>query len=111
MINIDHAIILLKYIFELKHKSKKNQLYISFHGGEPLFNGDFIKQIVDVVNQLKSGKEIEIVYTMTTNATLLHKYLHFLVENNFQLLISLDGNKSNHSYRILEKARKILSKK
>lgn len=105
MINIDHAIILLKYIFELKHKSKKNQLYISFHGGEPLFNGDFIKQIVDVVNQLKSGKEIEIVYTMTTNATLLHKYLHFLVENNFQLLISLDGNKSNHSYRIFRKSK------
>ena len=105
MINIDHAIILLKYIFELKHKSKKNQLYISFHGGEPLFNGDFIKQIVDVVNQLKSGKEIEIVYTMTTNATLLHKYLHFLVENNFQLLISLDGNKSNHSYRFFRKSK------
>jgi uncharacterized protein len=98
-INIDHAITLLKYIFECKHKSKKNKLYISFHGGEPLFNGNFIKQIVDIVNQLKSEKEMEIVYNMTTNATLLHKYIHFLVENKFQLLISLDGNESNHSYR------------
>lgn len=98
-INVEHAITLLKYVFDIKHKSKKNQLYISFHGGEPLFNGDFIKQIVAIANQLKSEKEMNIVYTMMTNATLLHKYIDFLVENKFQLLISLDGNEVNHSYR------------
>lgn len=98
-INIDHAITLLRYIFNIKHKSKKNQLYISFHGGEPLFNGNFIKQIVEIANQLNSEKEMKIMYTMTTNATLLHKYIDFLVENEFQLLISLDGNEVNHSYR------------
>lgn len=76
MINIDHAIILLKYILNLSIKVKKPIIH-QLSWREPLFNGDFIKQIVDVVNQLKSGKEIEIVYTMTTNATLLHKYLHF----------------------------------
>jgi uncharacterized protein len=102
-INTSHAIILLKYIFDLKHKSKANKLYISFHGGEPLFNGDFVKQIVDVVNQLKSGKEMEIVYNMTTNATLLHKYIHFLAENTFHLLISIDGNETNHSYRLFRR--------
>lgn len=98
-INVEHAITLLKYIFDIRHKSKQQQLYISFHGGEPLFNGDFIKQIVEIANQLKSEKEMKIVYTMTTNATLLHKYIDFLVENKFQLLISLDGNEVNHSYR------------
>jgi uncharacterized protein len=105
-INTGHAITLLKYIFDLKHKSKKNKLYISFHGGEPLFNGNFIKQIVEVVNQLKSEKDMEIVYNMTTNATLLHKYIHFLVENKFQLLISLDGNEVNHSYRFFRENKK-----
>ncbi|WP_370861877.1 radical SAM peptide maturase [Parabacteroides faecis] len=98
-INTEHAITLLKYILDIKHKSKKNQLYISFFGGEPLFNGDFIKQIVEVANLLKSEKEIEIRYTMTTNATLLNKYIPFLVDNEFELLISLDGNEVNHSYR------------
>lgn len=98
-INIEHAITLLKYILDIKHKSKKNQLYISFFGGEPLLNGNFIKQIVEIANSLKYEKEIEIKYNMTTNATLLHKYISFLVENQFELLISLDGNEVNHSYR------------
>lgn len=102
-INIEHAITLLKYILDIKHKSKKNQLYISFFGGEPLFNGKFIRQIVEFTNQVKSEKEMEIMYTMTTNATLLHKYIPFLVENTFQLLISLDGNEVNHSYRSYRK--------
>jgi uncharacterized protein len=105
-INTNHAIALVKYIFDLKHKNKKNQLYISFHGGEPLFNGNFIKQIVEVVNQLKAEKEMKIVYNMTTNATLLPKYIHFLVENKFQLLISLDGNEINHSYRFFRESKK-----
>lgn len=105
-INIDHAIILLKYIFDLKHKSDTNQLIISFHGGEPLVNGNFIKQIVEVSNRLKLEKKIEVVYTMTTNATLLHKYIDFLIENQFQLLISLDGNEENHSYRFFKRSKK-----
>jgi uncharacterized protein len=37
---------------------------------------------------------------MTTNASLLDKYMDFLVKNDFDLLISLDGNKLNSSYRI-----------
>ena len=105
-INIQYAIILLKYIFDLKPKNKKNKLYIGFYGGEPLLNADFIKQIVEVVNQLKSEKELDIGYSMTTNATLIHKHIHFLVENNFRLLISLDGNEKGHSYRTFAKNKK-----
>jgi uncharacterized protein len=105
-INLRSAINLLKYIFGLKHKSKKNKIYVGFYGGEPLFNGNFIKQIVEVVNQLKSEKEMEIEYSITTNATLLHKYIDFLVENKFQLLISLDGNEVNHSYRVFRENKK-----
>ena len=37
---------------------------------------------------------------MTTNAVLLDKYMDFIVENNFSLLISLDRNEYNHSYRV-----------
>jgi uncharacterized protein len=104
-ININHAITLLKYIFNIKPKNKTNKLSIGFYGGEPLFNGKFIMQIIDVINRLKSEKEMEVEYNITTNATLIHKYIHFLVENKFELLISLDGNEKNHSYRFFKANR------
>lgn len=43
---------------------------------------------------------------MTTNATLIDKYVDFLVLNDFRLLISLDGNEKNHSYRVFGKSKK-----
>lgn len=39
---------------------------------------------------------------MTTNAVLLDKYMDFLVENEFEMLISLDGNRNNDSYRMFK---------
>jgi uncharacterized protein len=106
--NIDtvKAINFLKYIFDIKHTSKKNKIIIGFYGGEPLLNIEFIKRIVEFSNQLKTNKELDISYSMTTNATLIHKYIDFLVENKFELLISLDGNEENHSYRIFRKNKK-----
>ncbi|MCL2650948.1 MAG: radical SAM peptide maturase [Candidatus Azobacteroides sp.] len=105
-LNIDDAIKLLKYIFNLFPQNKKRKLAIGFFGGEPLLGGQFIKQVVDVVNQLKCEKKVEIEYNMTSNATLLHKYIDFLAANKFQLLISLDGNEVNHSYRVLKRNKK-----
>ena len=105
-INTQYAINLLRYIFDLKPKNKNNTLYIGFYGGEPLLNARFIKQIVEVVNQLKAEKELDIGYSMTTNATLIHKHIHFLVKNEFRLLISLDGNEEGHSYRTFAKNTK-----
>jgi len=49
---------------------------------------------------------MELVYSMTTNASLIHKCVDFLVENKFHLLISLDGDERNHSYRIFSKNNK-----
>jgi uncharacterized protein len=95
----------LKYVFDLKLHNK-NILGISFYGGEPLLNIKFIKQIVKVVQQLKSEKEMDIIYSMTTNATLIHKHIDFLVTNKFNVLVSLDGNEENHSYRIFSKDNK-----
>lgn len=102
-INTRYAINLLKYIFDLKPKDKNQKLFISFYGGEALLNMNFIKQIVLIANQLKTKKGIDILYSMTTNATLIHKYIDFLAENKFNLLVSLDGNEENHSYRVFSK--------
>lgn len=103
-INTQYAINFLKYIFNIKQR--KTKLSISFFGGEPLVNFEFIEKIVEVSKQLNSEKELELVFNMTTNATLIHKHIDFLVENNFLLLISLDGNEEGQSYRTFAKNNK-----
>lgn len=105
-INTNSAIKLLKCIFDLKHKNNETKLSISFYGGEPLLNVNFIKQIVEVVHQLNSKKEMDISFLMTTNATLIHKHIRFLAENKFKLMISLDGDEENHSYRFFRRNNK-----
>ena len=104
--DIHNAITLLKYIFQHKPKNRKTRLSIGFYGGEPLLNIDFIKQIVKVVNQLNVEKGFEISFSMTTNATLVHKYIDFLVENKFKLHFSLDGDEKGQSYRVFAKTNK-----
>lgn len=102
-IDIHKAIHLLKFIFDHKPKKKNDKLAISFYGGEPLLNMTFIEQIVELSKELNLAKQFDLEYTMTTNTTLLHKYMDFLVANNFRLLISLDGNEKCHSYRTFKK--------
>lgn len=105
-INIHHAISLLKYIFNLMPNNKKKMIYISFYGGEALLNMKFIERIVEIANRLGAEKGVAIKYSMTTNGTLIHKYIDFLVVNKFYLLVSLDGGKENNSYRIFKKNKK-----
>ena len=103
LLNIRYAKILLKYIFDLKLKNNNNKIAIGFYGGEPLLNIKVIKQIIAFVNKLNAKKEMRVIYSMTTNATLIHKHIDFLAANKFRLLISLDGNEENHSYRVFNK--------
>ena len=71
---------------------------ISFYGGEPLLNVPFVCQVIEYVESFPSvGKKFH--YNITTNAMLLDKYMDFLVEKEFHLLISLDGDEEGHSYR------------
>uniref|UniRef100_UPI0040294E57 radical SAM peptide maturase n=1 Tax=Segatella hominis TaxID=2518605 RepID=UPI0040294E57 len=79
--------------------SAKSYMYISFYGGEPLLNFLFIRHIVEYVNKLDCPRR-KFLFSMTTNAILLHRYMDYLVENDFHLLISLDGNERNDSYRV-----------
>lgn len=102
-LNIDSAKKLLSYLINLWNSnlndSHGQNIFISFYGGEPLLNLDFVKGIVDFI---KTQRFIHnhITFSMTTNALLLKNQIDYLVNNNFQLLISLDGNKKNNSYRV-----------
>jgi uncharacterized protein len=72
--------------------------YISFYGGEPLLNMQFIKEIVAYVENMNLNRDMK--FSMTTNAMLLDRYMEYFVDKRFHLLISLDGDKEAQSYRV-----------
>lgn len=76
--------------FFWRHSSKSNNLSFGFYGGEPLLEFELIKKTVDYIKEKFQGKKY--TFTITTNATLLkEEQIRFLAENDFQLVISLDG--------------------
>lgn len=99
---VHKAIKVIDYLNEFWKSSKnisfKQNTYIGFYGGEPLLNMPFIEQIVEHIENLKTPQKF--TFAITTNAMLLHKYMDFLAEKQFNLLISLDGNEFNTSYRV-----------
>lgn len=54
--------------FYYTHTIDSEKIAIAFYGGEPTLEFDLIKKIVTYANSLFKGKEI--LYRMTTNATL-----------------------------------------
>ncbi len=83
-----------------KHYVGKSDGTIGFYGGEPLLKMDLIKSVVSYGKQIEKNTDLHFDYNMTTNATLLNDITaDYLSENNFDLLISLDGNENNHSFR------------
>ncbi len=79
--------------------SRNHNVTVGFYGGEPLMNIDFIKKVIDYLEKLSIPK-IHFKWSMTTNALLLGKNMDYLVEKDFSILISLDGNEENHGYRV-----------
>jgi uncharacterized protein len=100
---IKDAIALLDYLIQFwqsdQNVSFNKNVYISFYGGEPLLNMNFIKQVIQYLED-NPWTVRHFSYTMTTNAVLLDRYMDYLVEKNFRLLISLDGNAQNTAYRV-----------
>jgi uncharacterized protein len=101
---IEKAIKLIDYLAEFWNSNMNisigNNIFISFYGGEPLLNMPFIKAVVNHIENDLNCPYRTFVFSMTTNAILLHKYMDFLKEHNFHLLVSLDGNKENSGYRV-----------
>lgn len=79
--------------------STGNPFYISFYGGEPLMRFNTIRRTVDFVNQLTFSNN-KVTFSMTTNGFFLDKYMDYLKENNFRLLISLDGDRAGNGLRV-----------
>jgi len=95
----------LNYLLDLLNsplnQSHQQVFHIGFYGGEPLLNFPFIREVVAYARQLKPLHN-HFQFNMTTNGLLLGKYMDFLVEHDFDLLISLDGDEYSNSYRVFK---------
>lgn len=79
-------------------------LSVGFYGGEPLLNFDVLKKSVSygkrlVEEKIKRKFELsELNFDMTTNGLLLdEEKMEFFIQNNFRLLISIDGPPEIHN--------------
>lgn len=101
-LNINKVLPLLEYLTSLWTSNVSDAespiTYVSFYGGEPLLNRSFIDDVINYFENKTLNRKI--VYSMTTNAMLLDRYMDYLVGKNFHLLISLDGDRMGHSYRV-----------
>ena len=75
---------------------------IGFYGGEPLLNIDLIKKVVKYTKNIGKTNGMKFRYNIVTNGILLHKYIDFLVKNDFILTISLDGDEYHNQYRVFK---------
>ena len=98
--NFDVAKRAINYYFShsLPQVNEVIETTIGFYGGEPLLNFNLIKKCVEYVKELtKKGNNRRMIYSMTTNGTLLNdEIIDFIAQNSFSLIISLDGPKSRH---------------
>lgn len=70
-------------------------LTINFTGGEPLLNFEVIRAVVDYTKNSKKLLNARLV--IFTNGTLITTDIaNFLKNNNFLVIVSLDGKKENH---------------
>ncbi len=110
MQKFENAKVLIDYIrgsaFDSESQSSNRKITYGFYGGEPLLNFDFIKETVEYVEE----KETMFSFTMTTNGVLLDRYMDFLAEKDFELVISLDGDFYNNSYRVFRNNRPSFNK-
>ena len=85
--------------FLAAHSLNCNEVSIGFYGGEPLLNMKLIQETIAYIESLHIDN-LRFSYNMTTNAMLLGRYMDYLVEKDFTLLISLDGDEYQSGYRV-----------
>lgn len=108
--------------FIISNSLEKEDVGLSFYGGEPLLNRTLIYDTV-IYSKMKYPEK-KFLYNLTTNALLLdEEFCWFAKEFNFLVAVSIDGtpqahdmhrvdwnNKGSHE-RVLEKAKMLLKVK
>ena len=89
-----------EYIIPYWNMNLNNRIItIGFYGGEPLLNFPVIEKTVNYCKNIEVN-HLEFNFSITTNAVLLDKYADYLVENNFGILFSLDGDEKGNRLRV-----------
>jgi len=93
--------------FLIEHSEESEELIVGFYGGEPLLVPELIKSCVQYAKDQAKKAIKKIRFAMTTNGTLFStEVVEFLVKENFQLLVSLDGPKEIHDrYRLTKNGK------
>lgn len=88
---IDHYI---NSIYSLNYSFPLLQPVIAFYGGEPLVNYELVKKVFEYID---NNYKYPVLYTLTTNATMLtEEILENLVKHKVLLLISINGDKQEN---------------
>lgn len=94
-LNMDISLAEKAIDYYLEHSSQAAELMVGFYGGEPLLKMDLIKHCVSYIKAKATDKVVK--FTVTTNGTLLTiERAQYFSENNFHIVISLDGSKEDH---------------
>jgi uncharacterized protein len=105
-IKLSTIVSLLDYFNNLfKYKPRNKPITISFYGGEPLLRIEIIEKTVSYIKK-SNFNNMEVEYRMTTNGILLWKHINYLIENDFKLLVSLDGKSEHNSNRVFRRNNK-----
>jgi len=81
----------------LKAGAERKRINIVFFGGEPLSNVTLIKEVVGYAEAMTSRAEMDVDFSMTTNATLLTPALiEYFDAHRFGISVSMDGPKATH---------------
>lgn len=78
----------------IENSLDEKEIKIHFFGGEPLLNYPLIKRVVDYSREAVAKVGKTIAFSITTNGTKFSDEINqYLNDNNFNVIISFDGNK------------------
>lgn len=92
--SMDSRTVKAAFDFIFRESKELERLQVDFFGGEPLMVFDRVKEGVEYARELEKKHGKRVLFTLTTNATLLtDEIISFLKDNNISLILSLDGRK------------------
>lgn len=81
--------------FQFTKIHKDKTLWIDFIGGEPLLDFKMICDLVGYIHRKNDEFGYKLLLSLTTNATTIDsEILDFLIENEFSVKVSIDGNRN-----------------
>lgn len=87
----------LNFFINQNEIGKNTEFIVGFFGGEPLLK---ISEIKEIVKYLKQKSDTKFQFYITTNGTLFFENIKFLIDNEFTVNVSIDGNKRCNAYRV-----------